>query len=60
MLTSDELQQRGRERWLNYRRRLSREAGAELDKNQGAEQDRENSPDQKIEPDSGVEDDFAL
>jgi hypothetical protein len=60
MLTADELQQRGRERWLEYQRTHSDKQGAELKKDHGADQDREKSPDHKIEPDSGVEDDFAL
>jgi hypothetical protein len=54
MLTTVELQQRGRERWLEYRRTRDHE--------QGAEKDAEKSQDHGIDrgEGSGVEEDFGL
>lgn len=60
MLTTDELQQRGRERWLEYRRTHGREPGSELEKDHGGEKDAEKSQYHGIERGSGIEDDFGL
>jgi hypothetical protein len=58
-LATDELQQRGRERWLEYRRKHGSDQESESEQEVGAKKDPEKSEVPGTSPGSGIDDDFG-